>query len=88
MKRKQMRGVGLMAIGLMLFFVSNISYILLAFAYRDFSFALMVMYLGTAPSLVLSWYLIDASTKEKKTKRKPMAISTKIATVLEEVSNE
>ena len=85
MKRKQMRGVGLMAIGLMLFFVSNISYILLAFAYRDFSFALMVMYLLTVPALILSVYIIVESGKEKRTRIKPMAISKKIATVSKEL---
>ena len=90
MKRKNIREVGLMAIGLMLFFASNISYILLAFAFRDFSFPLMLMYLLTVPALILSVYIIVESGKEKKTRIKPMAISKKIAVVsreLEELSN-
>ena len=90
MKRKNIKDVGLMAIGLMLFFASNISYILLAFAFRDFSFPLMLMYLLTVPALILSVYIIVESGKEKRTRIKPMAISKKIAVVsreLEELSN-
>ena len=90
MKRKNIKDVGLMAVGLMLFFASNISYILLAFAFRDFSFPLMLMYLLTVPALILSVYIIVESGKEKRTRIKPMAISKKIAVVsreLEELSN-
>ena len=90
MKRKNIKDVGLMAIGLMLFFASNISYILLAFAFRDFSFPLMLMYLLTVPALILSVYIIVEGGKEKRTRIKPMAISKKIAVVsreLEELSN-
>jgi len=90
MKRKNIREVGLMAIGLMLFFASNISYILLAFAFRDFSFPLMLMYLLTVPALILSVYIMNESARENKTRIKPMAISKKIAVVsreLEELSN-
>ena len=85
MKRKNIREVGLMAIGLMLFFASNISYILLAFAFRDFSFPLMLMYLLTVPALILSVYIIVESGKEKRTRIKPMAFSQKIATVSKEL---
>ena len=85
MKRKNITDVGLMAIGLILFFASNISYILLAFAFRDFSFPLMLMYLLTVPALILSVYIIVESGKEKRTRIKPMAISKKIATVSREL---
>lgn len=85
MKRKNIKDVGLMAIGLMLFFASNISYILLAFAFRDFSFPLMLMYLLTVPALILSVYIIIESGKEKRTRIKPMAFSQKLARVSREL---
>jgi len=85
MKRKNITDVGLMAIGLILFFASNISYILLAFAFRDFSFPLMLMYLLTVPALILSVYIIIESGKEKRTRIKPMAFSQKLARVSREL---
>ena len=85
MKRKNITDVGLMAIGLILFFASNISYILLAFAFRDFSFPLMLMYLLTVPALILSVYIIVESGKDKRTRIKPMAFSQKLAHVSREL---
>jgi uncharacterized integral membrane protein len=85
MKRKNIKDVGLMAVGLMLFFASNISYILLAFAFRDFSFPLMLMYLLTVPALILSVYIMNESARENKTRIKPMAFSQKIAVVSREL---
>jgi len=89
MKRKVVKSASVLLIGLILFLVCNASYVLLAFAFRDFSLSLLVMYLFTPPSFYLSWYLIDKGARADF-KRKPMAISTRIATVsreLEELSS-
>jgi len=67
---------------------------LLAFAFRDFSLSLLVMYLFTPPSFYLSWYLIDKGARADF-KRRSMAVRKKldleeIATVsreLEELSS-
>ena len=88
MKRKQLKATSVMALGLLLLFSGTISYMLLAFAYRDFSLPLLAMFLFTIPTLMLGWYLIDKGARADF-KRKPMAISKKIATVsreLEELS--
>ena len=94
MKRKQVKSASVLFIGLILFFVCNISYMLLAFAFRDFSLSLLVMYLFTPPSFYLSWYLIDKGARANF-KRRSMAVRKKldleeIATVsreLEELSS-
>ena len=94
MKRKQVKSASVLLIGLILFFVCNISYMLLAFAFRDFSLSLLVMYLFTPPSFYLSWYLIDKGARANF-KRRSMAVRKKldleeIATVsreLEELSS-
>jgi hypothetical protein len=65
MKRKNITDVGLMAIGLILFFASNISYILLAFAFRDFSYPLLGMFLISFIGLPLVTYLFFNTEKKE-----------------------
>ena len=83
MKRKQVKSASVLLIGLILFFVCNISYMLLAFAFRDFSLSLLVMYLFTPPSFYLSWYLIDKGARANF-KRRSMAVRKKLD--LEEIA--
>jgi len=83
MKRKQVKSASVLLIGLILFFVCNISYMLLAFAFRDFSLSLLVMYLFTPPSFYLSWYLIDKGARADF-KRRSMAVRKKLD--LEEIA--
>lgn len=88
MKRKQLKSASVMFLGLLLLFSGTLSYTLLAFAYRDFSLTLLAMFVFTIPTLMLGWYLLDKGARADF-KRKPMAISTRIATVsreLEELS--
>ena len=83
MKRKVVKSASVLLIGLILFLVCNASYVLLAFAFRDFSLSLLVMYLFTPPSFYLSWYLIDKGARADF-KRRSMAVRKKLD--LEEIA--
>ena len=89
MKRKIIKEASTMFVGLMFIFASTLSYMLLAFAFRDFSLMLLVQFILTPIGIPLGYYLLVKGARgDFKKKKEPMAFSTKIATVLKEVSNE
>ena len=54
-----MKEVSTMFVGLMLLGTSAISYMLLAFAFRDFSWLLLAQFILTPIGIPLGWYLLQ-----------------------------
>ena len=64
-----MKEAGIMFVGLMLLGISGLSYLALAFAFRDFSWILLAQFVLTPIGIPLGWYLLQkASRGDFKTK--------------------
>ena len=61
--------VSTMFVALMFLYAGGISYMLLAFAFREFSWLLLTAFILTPISIPLGWYLLQKVTNKKK----PMA---------------
>ena len=66
-----MKEVSTMFVGLMLLGTSAISYMLLAFAFRDFSWLLLAQFILTPVGIPLGWYLLQKGARGDF--KKPMA---------------
>jgi hypothetical protein len=87
--KEVMKEASTMFVGLIFLFASTISYMLLAFAFRDFSLILLIQFILTPVGIPLGFHLLQKGARGDF-KKKPMAFSTKIATItreLEELSN-
>ena len=70
-----MKEAGVMFVGLMLLFASTMSYMLLAFVDRDFSFLLLSAFILTPIGITLGYYLLEKGARgDFKNKKKPMAV--------------
>ena len=67
--KEVMKEASTMFVGLIFLFASAISYMLLAFAFREFSWLLLTAFILTPISIPLGWYLLQKATNKKK----PMA---------------
>ena len=73
MKKQMMKEVSTMFVGLMLLGTSATSYMLLAFAFRDFSWLLLAQFILTPIGIPLGWYLLQKAARGDFNK-KPMAV--------------
>ena len=73
MKKQMMKEVSTMFVGLMLLGASGMSYMLLAFAFRDFSWLLLAQFILTPIGIPLGWYLLQKAARGDFNK-KPMAV--------------
>ena len=68
-----MKEAGIMFVGLMLLGISGLSYLALAFAFRDFSWILLAQFVLTPIGIPLGWYLLQKAGRGDF-KKKPMAV--------------
>ena len=61
--KEVMKEASLMFVGLMLLFAGTIDYMLLAFAYRDFSWGLVGMFMLAPIGIPLGYYLLIKAAK-------------------------
>ena len=61
--KEVMKEASLMCVGLLLLFAGTIDYILLAFAYRDFSWGLVGMFMLAPIGIPLGYYLLIKAVK-------------------------
>ena len=61
--KEVMKEASLMCVGLLLLFAGTIDYILLAFAYRDFSWGLVGMFMLSPIGIPLGYYLLIKAVK-------------------------
>ena len=61
--KEVMKEASLMFVGLMLLFAGTIDYMLLAFAYRDFSWGLVGMFMLAPIGIPLGYYLLIKAVK-------------------------
>jgi uncharacterized membrane protein HdeD (DUF308 family) len=71
MKRQIMKEASTMFVGLMFLFAGALSYMLLAFAFRDFSWLLLAQFILTPIGIPLGWYLLQKGARADF--KKPMA---------------
>jgi uncharacterized membrane protein len=61
--KELMKKASLMCVGLLLLFAGTIDYMLLAFAYRDFSWGLVGMFMLSPIGIPLGYYLLIKAVK-------------------------
>ena len=61
--KEVMKEASLMCVGLLLLFAGTIDYMLLAFAYRDFSWGLVGMFMLAPIGIPLGYYLLIKAAK-------------------------
>ena len=61
--KEVMKEASLMCVGLLLLFAGTIDYMLLAFAYRDFSWGLVGMFMLSPIGIPLGYYLLQKGTR-------------------------
>ena len=71
--KEVMKEASTMFVGLMFLFAGALSYMLLAFAFRDFSWLLLAQFILTPIGIPLGWYLLQKAARGDFNK-KPMAI--------------
>ena len=69
-----MKEMTIMFCGLILLCIGLSSYILLGFAFRDFSIKLLVMFISTPICIVGGFIVMNLSTQLNNERPKPMAI--------------
>ena len=71
--KEVMKEASTMFVGLMFLFAGAMSYMLLAFAFRDFSWLLIAQFILTPVGIPLGWYLLQKGARADF-KKKPMAV--------------
>jgi hypothetical protein len=69
--KEVMKEASTMFVGLMFLFAGALSYMLLAFAFRDFSWLLLAQFILTPVGIPLGWYLLQKGARGDF--KKPMA---------------